>query len=73
MRGAGWTLGGGFEWMFAPRWSLKGEYLYYDLGSVTVNNTVTAFTGAIPFYGVGIASEAHYNGSIARGGVNYHF
>jgi outer membrane immunogenic protein len=28
----GWTAGGGFEWMFAPQVSLKGEYLYYDLG-----------------------------------------
>ena len=28
----GWTLGGGIEWMFAPGLSLKGEYLFYDLG-----------------------------------------
>jgi outer membrane immunogenic protein len=29
---AGWTLGGGLEWMFAPHWTHKAEYLYYDLG-----------------------------------------
>jgi outer membrane immunogenic protein len=29
----GWTLGGGGEWMFAPRWSLRGEYRYSDYGS----------------------------------------
>ena len=29
----GWTAGGGLEWMFMPNWSLKAEYLYYDLGN----------------------------------------
>ncbi len=28
----GWTVGGGLEWMFAPNWTAKVEYLYYDLG-----------------------------------------
>jgi outer membrane immunogenic protein len=23
-----WTVGGGVEWMFAPQWSVKAEYLY---------------------------------------------
>src|SRR5262249_22783585 len=69
----GWTVGGGFEWMFAPQWSVKAEYLYYDLGTVTVNNTITAFSGSTPFFGATIASEANYRGSIARGGINYHF
>lgn len=71
---AGWTVGGGLEWMFAPRWSLKGEYLYYDLGHVTVNTSILQTNiGGVPFFGVGIASTAHYNGSIARAGINYHF
>ena len=38
---AGWTLGGGWEWMFAPRWSVKAEYLYYDLGTVSTNYGVS--------------------------------
>src|SRR6185295_3576076 len=31
----GWTVGGGVEYMlaFAPNWSVKGEYMYYDFGS----------------------------------------
>jgi outer membrane immunogenic protein len=29
----GWTLGGGIERSFAPKWSAKVEYLYVDLGS----------------------------------------
>lgn len=31
----GWTLGAGFEYSFAPRWSAKAEYLYVDLGEKT--------------------------------------
>lgn len=27
----GWTIGAGFEYAFAPRWSVKLEYLYVDL------------------------------------------
>ena len=29
----GWTVGGGVEYLFAPNWSVKGEYMYYDFGS----------------------------------------
>jgi outer membrane immunogenic protein len=29
---AGWTAGGGFEYALTQRWSVKVEYLYYDLG-----------------------------------------
>jgi outer membrane immunogenic protein len=28
----GWTVGGGLEWMFAPGWSVFGEYNYIDFG-----------------------------------------
>src|SRR5215831_20525101 len=29
---AGWVAGGGVEKMFAPNWSIKAEYLHFDLG-----------------------------------------
>ncbi len=58
--------------MFAPHWSLKGEYLYYDLGHVSLNSVLnqTDSNNAL-FTTVGISSEAHYGGSIARAGANY--
>ena len=28
----GWTVGAGLEWMFAPGWSVFGEYNYMDFG-----------------------------------------
>jgi outer membrane immunogenic protein len=38
---AGWTAGAGLEYMFAPNWTVKAEYLYYDLGSVTYTNPLS--------------------------------
>lgn len=29
---SGWTVGGGLEWMFAPGWSVFGEFNYMDFG-----------------------------------------
>lgn len=31
----GYALGGGIEYMFAPNWSAKGEYMFTSLGSET--------------------------------------
>ena len=75
---AGWTVGGGVEWMFAPRWSFKAEYLYYDLGREHMNSQIdTVFVSgagvSTQLIGIGIASEASNKGSIARAGINYHF
>lgn len=71
---AGWTAGGGLEWMFARNWSIKGEYLYYDLGHVTLDQTLT-LTSTIPghFVSANISSDVRYTGSITRIGVNYKF
>jgi len=33
---AGWTLGAGIEYAFTNVWSIKGEYLYHDLGTQRV-------------------------------------
>jgi outer membrane immunogenic protein len=70
----GWTIGGGLEWMFAPNWSVKGEYLYYDLGHVTLNQTLNLVsTAPNNFVSANIASDVHYKGNIARVGLNYKF
>jgi outer membrane immunogenic protein len=73
---AGWTLGGGAEWMFASQWSIKAEYLFYDLGTVSTDQTLTSFflpLPGLPVGSTGIHSEAHYHGNIVRGGVNFKF
>ena len=71
---AGWTVGGGVEWMFAPRWSLKAEYLYYDLGSRDLNFNFTVHdTNSNRSATFNSATNIDFKGSIARVGVNYHF
>jgi outer membrane immunogenic protein len=64
----GGTVGGGLEWAAHSGWTVKAEYLYYDLGGRTVagnhfNNP------APPQYG----ADAHYDtqGHIVRLGINY--
>jgi outer membrane immunogenic protein len=71
---AGWTLGGGAEWMFAPHWTLRGQYLFYDLGDASVRQTLTQTnaTGTIIF-AANIRSTAEFSGSVATVGLNYKF
>jgi outer membrane immunogenic protein len=77
---AGWTAGGGLEWMFAPNWSAKAEYLYYDLGHVDFNvGTIApillppAVSAGSPLFANSMHATTHFNGNIARVGINYHF
>lgn len=67
--GVGWIAGAGAEYMFAPHWTVKGEYLYYDLG----NHSVTSGYGT-PTQVLGYQSQYDFatRGSIARVGINYH-
>ena len=44
----GYTVGGGAEWMFAPGWSVFGEYNYLDFGTKNVN---FLSTGLVPGFG----------------------
>jgi outer membrane immunogenic protein len=57
----GWTAGGGVEYMFLPRWSLKAEYLYMDLGTADLS---------LPFT---ISQHIRFQDNIARVGIDYHF
>jgi outer membrane immunogenic protein len=70
---AGWTVGGGLEWMFAPNFTVKGEYLYYDFGSVSYPgpSVLMSNSGGVPFYGATTAATANFNGSIVRLGLNF--
>ena len=66
----GWVVGGGGEWMFLPNWSLKAEYLHYDLGRATYGMGKLAFT--VLYASLPLASTG-FNGNIVRAGINYHF
>ena len=42
----GYTVGGGLEYMFAPNWSAKGEYMYYNFGNTTFTGGPAEIIGA---------------------------
>jgi outer membrane immunogenic protein len=68
----GGTYGAGLEWMFARNWSAKAEYLFYDLG--TTNFSYAARSGAfVPPAYLTINNSVHFEGNIARAGINFHF
>jgi outer membrane immunogenic protein len=58
---SGWTLGAGVEVMFAPKWSVKAEYLY------------RSFQGENYFTGVAALPSGTLNLNSVQVGVNYHF
>jgi outer membrane immunogenic protein len=59
----GYTVGAGLEYMFAPNWSAKAEYQYYNFGN-------TNFTGGpAPVVGSRFNSDEH----TVKVGVNYRF
>ena len=62
-RESGYTVGAGLEYMFAPNWSAKAEYQYYNFG----NTTVTAATA--PVFATGYRSDEH----TVKVGLNYRF
>ncbi len=70
----GWTAGGGFEWMFAPNWSAKLEYLYYDLGrAATQFGPQTLAIAGVTVFANPLTASTRFNGHIVRVGLNYHF
>lgn len=66
----GWTVGLGAEYAFTNNWTVKGEYLYYNLSSYnyfTSPNLVAAGSG------LALSSRVTPEGSIFRVGLNYKF
>ncbi len=61
----GYTVGGGLEYMFAPNWSAKVEYQYYNFDRTDVASPV-AFT---PATGVSYDTDLH----TVKFGINYRF
>ena len=58
----GYTVGAGLEYMFAPSWSAKIEYQYYNFGNTTFLTSGSAF-------GTRITDDEH----TVKGGINYRF
>jgi outer membrane immunogenic protein len=65
----GWTAGAGGEWMFAPGWSAKFEYLHVDLGK----SSAIADDAPLPDPPAQVGYTWRTQENIVRAGVNYHF
>jgi outer membrane immunogenic protein len=63
----GWTVGGGVERMIGCHWSVKTEYLFFDLGDQGFSGV--GVNGGHTFHFTGIGTEGH----IIRAGLNYKF
>ena len=63
----GRTFGGGVEWAFLPRWSVKAEGGYYDLGTI---QTQSAAVPTVPASFV-LGKTFETRGAFARAGVNF--
>ena len=61
----GWTVGTGLEWMFAPGWSVFGEYNYMNFGTRAVAVPVVAGVAAV------FSTELTIQQALV--GVNYKF
>jgi outer membrane immunogenic protein len=60
----GYTVGAGLEYMFAPNWSAKAEYQYYNFG-----NTTFSALSPVDIAGRSFRNDEH----TVKVGVNYRF
>jgi outer membrane immunogenic protein len=67
---AGWAVGAGLEYRIAHNWSLRGEYLYADFGSISETSPVVDFFGKVL---TNFQHSVSLRENIARIAVSYHF
>jgi outer membrane immunogenic protein len=69
----GWTVGGGAEWIFAPQWSVKVEYLYVDLGNKSINVQLNNTDVPTDVHAQLMIVNANLTTNIVRVGLNHQF
>jgi outer membrane immunogenic protein len=68
----GWTAGGGIEFALSCHWSVRAEYLHYDLGSE--DRTSPQLIDDVPSGSIFfVHNHFETSGNIVRGGFNFKF
>jgi outer membrane immunogenic protein len=67
----GWTLGGGAEFALDKHWTVKGEYLYLDFGSIDTSALV--MHPASHSYSNLLGTSTDLKAHVVRAGINYSF
>jgi outer membrane immunogenic protein len=68
----GYTVGGGFEYMFMPQWSLKVEYTFLDLGKKTLSQDSGSIRFPAGTMHASTAASFNHQYDTVRAGINYH-
>ncbi len=69
----GWTAGAGAEWALGPNLSVKGEWLYVDLGNVSYDPKGLAYAGTPGEFDHHELSQGSLDFHTFRVGLNYRF
>ena len=62
----GWVAGVGAAYQLTPQWSVRGEWMYVDLGTVRASSNATGRSAVF-------TTEAEVHGNALRMGVDYRF
>jgi len=65
------VFGGGLEYAFTNNWTMKAEYLHFDLQSLVYNSPLISPAGVAPGYSWG--TRVKESNDVVRLGVNYKF
>lgn len=69
----GYAVGGGFEYLLAPSWSVKAEYLYLGgFGTLATAPAPVVFINPAPFSSV-FNHSVTFTANVVRIGLNYRF
>lgn len=69
----GWVAGGGAEYGFAQHWSVKGEFLHYELGDETFTANPSLPFPPPPFPQFQVRYTWQTSANVIRFGGNWHF
>ncbi len=69
----GWALGGGIEYAFWQKCTVKAEYLYVSMDSKSVTETALAISTPGTMLASFDANYSRTNFNVTRVGLNYHF